>query len=198
MRNVEPTKPRSEPQPPIPENRARCSDYRFSVQLLGGWRMQVPPDREGVRIQESTHANTQHKDCRRRVKNQCCYTQLTSKNHNHSVNHSPLIWDIQSDHTTSQIQDFTALYESQPPIQHRETRPKAHWYMRQMLTIKECHVGVTAKKRPEGVQLRTKKHFLLSVMALSGHRCDVLLIISICVHVPMSLRARTSAPDGWL
>ena len=28
--------------------------------------------------------------------------------------------------------------------------------------------------------------------------CDVLLMVSICVHVPMSLRARTSAPDGWL
>ena len=27
--------------------------------------------------------------------------------------------------------------------------------------------------------------------------CDVLLIISICVHVPMSLRARASAPGGW-
>ena len=33
---------------------------------------------------------------------------------------------------------------------------------------------------------------------LSDSGCDVLLIISICVHVPMSLRARASAPDGWL
>ena len=28
--------------------------------------------------------------------------------------------------------------------------------------------------------------------------CDILLIISICVHVPMSLWARTFTPDGWL
>ena len=28
--------------------------------------------------------------------------------------------------------------------------------------------------------------------------CDILLINSICVHVPMSPRARASAPDGWL
>ena len=50
VRNVEPPKPRSKPQPPIPENRAQCSKYRFSVQLLGGCPVQALPDREGVRI----------------------------------------------------------------------------------------------------------------------------------------------------
>ena len=39
------------------------------------------------------------------------------------------IRDTQSHHPISQIQYFIALYKSQPLIQRRGPRPKAHWYM---------------------------------------------------------------------
>ena len=41
-------------------------------------------------------------------------------------------------------------------------------------------------------------HSETQTQELKVNVCDVLLIISICVHVPMSLWARTWASDGWL
>ena len=44
----------------------------------------------------------------------------------------PFIWYTRSHHSISQIQDFATLYKSQPLIQRRGPRPRAHWYMRKM------------------------------------------------------------------
>ena len=67
------------------------------------------------------------------------------------------------------------------------------------LQISACHINLAVSHAQshqehggDGIpsQDTQEKEALVTVMFL--------LMVNICVHVPMSLRARTSAPDDWL
>ena len=107
------------------------SEYRIQPQILRGCTVQVPLDQEGDRTQNRTRSHTQHQGCRHGEELKRCYrTEWTSKNQN-----PPQSLKARPSGTPNQVIQFpdsslSALYQSQPLIQRRGPRLKAHWYMR--------------------------------------------------------------------
>ena len=109
-----------------------AASYRISQKTLAAAHGSPTGSQKATGVGSHTQKSAQHQGCRRE-KTECqSITRATSKNPQQTtVTCSP--FSVSPSHHLQYT--FRALFYSQPQIQYRGPRPKAHWYMYWIILI---------------------------------------------------------------